>query len=999
MADATLTFVSSLQRGMSVGLADVDSVSVPAHMARAVVNLQLTFSPIEKAIVDLSLVGPGDIVGLDTRTIVRTYPRPNDNDAEFEHFAMVEFDQADLPWRYTPAKPAGSAANKTDKLRPWLTLIVLVEGDELASDDYTPASPKQKLPLVAVRRKHLPAEGELWAWAHLQLNESVTDAAALEGALGGARGRLVARVISARILKKQTAYHVFLVPTFERGRRIISGEDLTNVDALAPAWRRAEEGTPGADEKIRLPVYYEWRFQTGTAGSFESLISALVPRPLPPSVGRRSMDVSDPGLKLPAPAAAPMAVSGALQSVPAAAIVDPPPEQVFIDELKTFVDISEILAKDEDGVERMVKVVSPPLYGRWYAAQSALVTPPPWFFSLNSDPRHRVAAGLGTLVVQREQQSLMEAAWRQIDQLRSVNYERKVLQTAREAFGQFMLRHINIGFAQTKLALTGKLHGRILSGTDTTVFARFAQSPLGHDFFDPQWRRFTSARGILARRLGLPNLPVGQDPGLFGRINDGVVQLAPTPPTPTGVNDPETVWGSAVSGDLTGKQLTDLATQLGKDRLVFWGLLLFWVGRRLLIDLRGQFWWLLHPLIKIGFALVRLANDPELLRVKIREGLRIDALTPAQVSGAPAAPAFTIRVNVSRDDPSSLPTDAVLLPPAGALDSSDAVKFRSAATGLFQYLTRGRGQPTLTKVDLAGAIKAIMDGIEPSASLVESHKDRLSFDTTTWKAKDLLEPIQAAPEFDRPMYEPLRAISDEWILPGLSEVPENTVALTVTNQRFVEAFMVGVNHEMTRELIWNEYPVDQRATYFRQFWDARSFVDGPGNNHTGETLKDIQAIRSWPSTADLGANSSRPAVEEVGDPRVVLLVRGQLIKRYPNVIVYAATSAVRDPPPEGYQERHPVFHGFLGGDVAYYAFDLKLSQVRDADDPWFFILQEQPAEPRFGVPDGVVPAGEPPYARVHNEFFDDAAAAKVALHGLRRPTRVAVKGSTLVLPL
>ncbi len=610
-----------------------------------------------------------------------------------------------------------------------------------------------------------------------------------------------------------------------------------------------------------------------------------------------------------------------------------------------------------------------------------------------------MAAGLGTQVVQREQQSLIEAAWRQIDQLRSANYERKVLQTAREAFGRFMLRHINIGFAQTKLALTGKLHSRILSGTDTTVFGRFAQSALGLDFFDPQWRRFTSPRGVLGRRLRLPTLPVGQDPGLFGRINEAVVQLAPTPATPSGVNDPETIWGSAVSGDLSGKELTDLANQLGKDRLVFWGLLLFWVGRRLLIDLRGQFWWLLRPLIKLGFALIRLANDPQLVRVKIREDLRVDALTSAQLSSAPAAPAFTIRMNISLDDPSSLPTDAVLLPPAGAQDSSDAVKFRSAATALFQYLTRGRDQPTLAKVDLAGAIKAIMDGIEPSASLVESHKDRLSFDTTTWKAKDLLEPIQAAPEFDRPMYEPLRTISDDWILPGLSEIPDNTVALAVTNQRFVEAFMVGVNHEMTRELIWNEYPADQRATYFRQFWDARSFINGPGNTHTDETLKDIRAIREWPSTADLGTNSSRRAIEQVGDPRVVLLVRGQLIKRYPNVIVYAATSAVRDPPPDGYQERHPVFHGFLGGNIAYYAFDLKLSEVRDPDDPWFFILQEQPAEPRFGVQDGVVPGGDPPYARVHDEFFDDAAAAKVALRGLRRPTRVAVKGNTLVLPI
>ena len=32
--------------------------------------------------------------------------------------------------------------------------------------------------------------------------------------------------------------------------------------------------------------------------------------------------------------------------------------------------------------------------------------------------------------------------------------------------------------------------------------------------------------------------------------------------------------------------------------------------------------------------------------------------------------------------------------------------------------------------------------------------------------------------------------------------------------------MVGLNHEMARELLWREYPTDQRGSYFRQFWDT-----------------------------------------------------------------------------------------------------------------------------------------------------------------------------------
>jgi hypothetical protein len=40
---------------------------------------------------------------------------------------------------------------------------------------------------------------------------------------------------------------------------------------------------------------------------------------------------------------------------------------------------------------------------------------------------------------------------------------------------------------------------------------------------------------------------------------------------------------------------------------------------------------------------------------------------------------------------------------------------------------------------------------------------------------------------------------------------------------FLEAYMVGLNHELARELLWREFPTDQRGGYFRQFWDVRRF--------------------------------------------------------------------------------------------------------------------------------------------------------------------------------
>jgi hypothetical protein len=198
---------------------------------------------------------------------------------------------------------------------------------------------------------------------------------------------------------------------------------------------------------------------------------------------------------------------------------------------------------------------------------------------------------------------------------------------------------------------------------------------------------------------------------------------------------------------------------------------------------------------------------------------------------------------------------------------------------------------------------------------------------------------------------------------------------------------------MTRELVWNEYPVDQRGTYFRQFWDTRGFIPSDGNQLGAEDLKDIKPIHTWPAGADLGANSSRPAVFK----RVVLLVRGQLIKRYPNVIVYAATSTIRpekltDDP--NYREHHPTFHGFLGGDVAYYGFELQLDDVKDPSDPWFFVLQEQPAEPRFSQPT----RREVTFATPKDDFPGAEASGTVASQAHRQPMRVVVHGSALVSP-
>ena len=71
------------------------------------------------------------------------------------------------------------------------------------------------------------------------------------------------------------------------------------------------------------------------------------------------------------------------------------------------------------------------------------------------------------------------------------------------------------------------------------------------------------------------------------------------------------------------------------------------------------------------------------------------------------------------------------------------------------------------------------------------------------------------------MYEPLRDLSQELLLPGLDDRASRTPCSgSKTNRRFVEAYMVGLNVEMGGELLWRGFPTDQRGTYFDQFWDV-----------------------------------------------------------------------------------------------------------------------------------------------------------------------------------
>jgi hypothetical protein len=97
----------------------------------------------------------------------------------------------------------------------------------------------------------------------------------------------------------------------------------------------------------------------------------------------------------------------------------------------------------------------------------------------------------------------------------------------------------------------------------------------------------------------------------------------------------------------------------------------------------------------------------------------------------------------------------------------------------------------------------------------------------------------------------------------------------------------------------------------------------------------------------------------------VLVIRGEVLRRYPGTLVYAQRATRAGALVGlGSEQRRPVFSGRLPPDVALFGFTLTDAEVRGdgtaANPGWCFVFEEQPGDPRFGLDVGTAPA--PPAA-------------------------------------
>jgi hypothetical protein len=292
------------------------------------------------------------------------------------------------------------------------------------------------------------------------------------------------------------------------------------------------------------------------------------------------------------------------------------------------------------------------------------------------------------------------------------------------------------------------------------------------------------------------------------------------------------------------------------------------------------------------------------------------------------------------------------------VDDTDAATFRTLAQAHLARFNPPRPiagpPPPMRTGELSFAFTQAMTTTQPSLVFTSALSTAAAAPGVATGPSDRI-----APRFPQPMSRPLIDIAQGFMLPGLDLVPPNTVVPLETNTAFVQAYLVGLNTEMGRELLWRGYPADLTATYFDRFWDASS---APGR------APDIDPIASW-ANRGLGVSTS---TEDF-----VLLIRSELLRRYPDAVIYAV---------RGTEERQPVFTGAFAPDVRYAGFDIPSTDIAT----WSIVLMEHPSAPRFGVEVGT-DAGT---ATHRSPVGTNAAAAAQSLRQL--PVRITIPATVLL---
>lgn len=994
----------------------------------------------------ITVLGPADVQPrAEDFGIVRRSPRPGDHPIEPNLLACIEFSHPDVPWMFSlhPDRDEND-----EKLDPWLMLVVLPMPAGSADQRLVTRRDTPYRVLIVDGGNALPNPSDAWAFAHVQVvAPNLDDAkAAIRDLPESVSVR--SRIICPTRLKPMTRYFAALVPTYESARRLGAGTptgrtpltDIVAVDAGSRMWDPAEP--------TELPVYDGWYFQTGPTGDFEELARRL--RPL---TGRQMEDIGlgarqvaiESGAALMTDPANPDDIYRSVHEVPTAIarvltdhpLAAPPAgdgaDPAVADFRARLKELIDLVA----GADAADPVVGPPLYGRWPGLADSIdgqpgpggpvdLQPPPpdsaqtWVEQLNADPHLRIAAGLGTRLVQRDQEEYLTLAWRQLADLTAAN--------RRIRWGQALaavMEHNHAKLAAAPQAVAMRTLASALTrvrapGDDHTVHAALDSTTLPVEALGAALTR--TARFVVqaARFSGQSVGTTAITTTLSRSLADGVAAALPARFTAPRTVDPaqvETLLAIPGIADRIRRAAGfDPAVQLQKIEAVpqTVTMLAAKVGdeepadAEIKVHLDAQHQQLLKNLaVQLDEKQVKIAGPAGMAKeAKLFKNIKIKPVHTVSVNAigalnravklAPdvdvdgvAAKAAPLRVGALGD---RLVLGGRFFGTPGSVVAAAAVGARGRTAGAAEALKEtvlvDLGVPTVAADTVLGAlndsdaalIKAAVDTVKVDAEaaatpIVPQQLVRFSFDTATAMV-DALTPVQNyarmlryahggigdtafrrrigdaaeypvdyfpaawAPRMDVALADRLNQLDPEWLLGGVGRLPNNSICLLELNQPFVEAVLVGANHEFAREMLWRGYPTDLRGTCFRRFWNGPPSVS-------------VDALDTW--RADIGTHSAKPGA------MTVLVIKGDLLRRYPSTLVSAergSTSAIAGdtsftPDGPGFVANE-LFRGFIGDDVSYSVLDRPLDELRErpvgkSTHCWYISLLEPYDELRFGL--------------------------------------------------
>jgi hypothetical protein len=363
----------------------------------------------------MPMLGPGDVMGIEPRQVLRASPTAGARDAEPDFFPAIEFDAPDLPWAYSPLSldPA--------HVPPWIVLVVIeASGDVVLSTGERGQSPWILRLTEAAARRELPELLDTWAWAHAQVAcDAPGDVATT---LAQRPDQTLSRLIAPRRLLPFRSYRACVVPAFLSGLVAGLGRDPASETAIVtgqePAWTTNRMPTA-------LPVYYTWTFRTGEAGDFESLAERLHAAPLDASLPATPLQLSLPSGdgQLAVDWEPPLRTPGTRPSRP------PRPTGA----------VSQIRNALRPGTPTR-PVLGPAYFGSPWTDSRSLTPVSDWTAELNATPMFRAAAGLGADAVRSEQEALVAAAQVQLDEFRTRRRDGRRRQLATTVVNRVKLR-------------------------------------------------------------------------------------------------------------------------------------------------------------------------------------------------------------------------------------------------------------------------------------------------------------------------------------------------------------------------------------------------------------------------------------------------------------------------------------------------------------------------------------------------------------------------------